>query len=226
MKLRICGFENDIVFDEKSVNILQIDSSKCFSNVIDILNQKINGIENNSMFLLDENDEEINMAKEMYVLFDLFNIEYNSKKILNKIYDIIAENIDNAQELKLDDFSIGLRNYIIQEINELPFEFVMKREISVQEILKLYDLRIDDINYSSVLERVELIVDIIATLKLARVLVIPNLKCYLSNEELVELYKYSLYNNINLLIVQTEDNEALQYEKVLKIDDTFDEVNV
>lgn len=224
MRLRICGFENDIVFDDTGVNVLQIDDSKCFANIVDILNQKVNGLENNQMFLLDDNEDEISMTKEVYVLFDLFNVDYNSKKILNKIYEIIAQNIDNSQDLKLEEFSLEVRNYIIQEINELPFEFVMKREISVQEILKLYDLKIDDINYSSVLERVELVIDIIATLGVAKILAIPNLKNFLSDEELLELYKYSLYNNVNLLIIQSGNWDILQYENVMKIDENFDEI--
>lgn len=202
MKLKINGFDNEIIFNDENINILEIKDSKCFTHIIKILNEKINGIESNEIFLLDNNENELNMGKEMYMIFDLFNIDYNSKKIISKIYEIISENIKKNQDHEIENETIKLRNYIIQEINELPFEFVMKRELEISEILKLYNLKIDPINYASILERAELLIDIISTLQIAKILVLPNLKTYLSEDELVALYKYSLYNNVKLLLIE------------------------
>lgn len=223
MKLKINGFDNEIIFNDENINILEIKDSKCFTNIIKILNEKINGIESNEIFLLDNNENELNMGKEMYMIFDLFNIDYNSKKIISKIYEIISENIKKNQDHEIENETIKLRNYIIQEINELPFEFVMKRELEISEILKLYNLKIDPINYTSILERAELLIDIISTLQIAKILVLPNLKTYLSEDELVALYKYSLYNNVKLLLIERYNTKKLKYEKTMLIDESFDE---
>lgn len=223
MKLKINGFDNEIIFNDENINILEIKDSKCFTHIIKILNEKINGIESNEIFLLDNNENELNMGKEMYMIFDLFNIDYNSKKIISKIYEIISENIKKNQDHEIENETIKLRNYIIQEINELPFEFVMKRELEISEILKLYNLKIDPINYASILERAELLIDIISTLQIAKILVLPNLKTYLSEDELVALYKYSLYNNVKLLLIERYNTKKLEYEKTMLIDETFDE---
>lgn len=223
MKLRINGFENEIIFNNDNISILQINDSKCFSHIIEAINDKINGIDNNEIFLLNDDEEEINMSKNAYLIFDLFNIDYNSKKILNKLYDIISDNIQKSQELEFEELSLKLRNYIIQEVNELPFEFVMDRELGIPEMLKSYDLKIDSDNYSNILERVELLIDLISTLKISQILIIPNLKIFLSDDELVELYKYSLYNNVNLLVIERDNRNKLMYEQLLLIDDTFDE---
>ena len=221
MKLKINGFENEIQFDEEHINALTINNSKCFSHIIGILNDKINGIESNEIFLLDEKNQEIKMDKKVYIVLDIFNIDYNSRKVLNKIYDIIAENIEKNQDHEVEKMVMQLRNYIIQEINELPFEFVMKSELEIPEILKLYNLKIDDVNYTSILEKVEILIDIISTLKVADILIIPNLKLFLSSEELVELYKYSLYNNVKLLLIERNNEEQLKYEKNIIIDENF-----
>lgn len=229
MKLRINGFENEIIFTDKNINILEIKDTKCFTHIIDILNQKIseiNEIENDEIFLLDENEEELKIEKEMYLIFDLFNIDYNNRKILNKIYDIINKNIKNTQELDIYEIVFELRNYLIQEINELPFEFVMKSDISIPGVLKLFDLKIDKKNYTNILERVEILIDLLSLLNIARILVIPNLKMYLSDEELIELYKYSLYNNIKLLIIERDCKNKLQYEEILRIDEMFNDERI
>ena len=54
MKLKINGFDNEIVFNEENINVLLIEDVKCFSHIIEVLNDKINGIELNEIFLLDE----------------------------------------------------------------------------------------------------------------------------------------------------------------------------
>lgn len=223
MKLKINGFENEIIFDDETVNILSIKDAKCFSHIIDILNNKMNGIESNEIFLLDNAENELSIEKEAFMALDLFNIDYNSKKILNKIYTLISENISKNQDYEIHNMTVKLRNYIINEINELPFEFIMKDELEISEILKLYNLKIDNISYNSIIEKVEILVDLLSTLNIAQLLIIPNLKSYLSNEELVEFYKYVLYNNINLLVIERESKKQLKYEKNLIIDEQFNE---
>ena len=221
MKLKINGFDNEIVFNEENINVLLIEDVKCFSHIIEVLNDKINGIELNEIFLLDEKNEELRMDKRMYLLLDIFNIDYNSKKVLNAIYKLISDNIEKNQDYEIEERTLELRNYIIQEINELPFEFVMKNEIQITEILKLYNLKIDSENYISVLERIELLIDIISTMKIADILIIPNLKLFLDDKDLVELYKYSLYNNVKLLLIERNNEEQLKYEKNIIIDENF-----
>ena len=59
---------------------------------------------------------------------------------------------------------------------------------------------------------------------MASVLVIPNMKAYLSDEEIVEIYKYSLYNNVTLLSIENDFLSKLEYENILLIDENFDEI--
>ena len=223
MKLKINGFDNEIIFNDQNINILTIKNTKCFSHILQILNDKTNGIESNEIFLLGENNEEMNMAKEIQIVLDVFNIDYNSKKILNKIYEIISNNIEKNQDFKVERMVLNLRNYIIEQINDLPFEFVMKNEIEIPEVLKLYNLKIDEENYTSILEKIEILIDIFSTLKIAKILIIPNLKLFLDEAELVELYKYSLYNNINLLLIERNEYTKLKYEINIIIDENFND---
>ena len=76
MKLKINGFDNEIIFDEENINVLLIEDVKCFSHIIEVLNDKINGIESNEIFLLDEKNEELKMDKKIYLVLDIFGIRY------------------------------------------------------------------------------------------------------------------------------------------------------
>ena len=92
MRLKIVGFENELIFNN-NINVLIISNKECFLHVLECINSKNQGLENNEIFLLDSENNELDMEKNILILFDVFNIEYNSKKFLNKIYDIVSNNI-------------------------------------------------------------------------------------------------------------------------------------
>ena len=60
---------------------------------------------------------------------------------------------------------------------------------------------------------------------MANLLIVPNLKTFLQKDDLLELYKYSMYNNIKLLVLENKHYEnVLKYEKKNIIDENFDEI--
>ena len=223
MKLKINGFTNELEFYNDKVSVLAIKDTKCFTNTIQEINDEINGIESDEIFLLDDKENELKMSNKMYMILDLFNIDYNSKKILGKLYDKISKNIENSGETKLQNLFIEIRKSIVEEINELPFEFTMSDDIDIINILKLYNLKVDILSYETILERIEFFIDLNATLNIFNVIIIPNLKMYLSEEELIELYKYSLYNNVKLLLIEKNFTQKLEYEHILVIDEEFED---
>ena len=207
MIMLIIGFDKKIEFDENTVNILEIYNQSLFTEVINNLNNQCNGEEENNTIVLMQDNERVDIKKNIYVLTDVFNIDFNSKKFLNKIYGTLIQNIKNKQDDELENIALKLRNYFINEINELPFEFNMNSEVEITDLIKAFDVKIDSSCYITVLEKIEFIINLLAEFDLAKVLVIPNLKTFLQEEDLLELYKYSIYNNIKLLILENKHCE-------------------
>lgn len=223
MIMSIFGLDNKIVFEEGKINVLEIYNKKLFYNLITILNENDSGQEDNQIVLFEDGIR-VSIEKNVFVLTDMFNVDFNSKKITNKLYNLLAENIKNRQDNELENISLELRNYLIEEINELPFEFNMKSELELSDLLKAFDLKIDTMCYTSVVEKIEFFIAIISILKIATILVIPNLKTYLDDDELLEIYKYSIYNNVKLLVIESKSSdELLKYETKNIIDEEFDE---
>lgn len=225
MIMSIIGFENKINFESGKINVLEIYNKKLFTNFIEYINEQCNGVseEDNKIVLMKESQRE-NLVKSIFLLTDLFNIDFNSKKIINKIYTKIEQNIKNRQDDEINKIILELRKYLIEEINEIPFEFNMNSEIEIQDLLKVFNVKIDTSCYISIVEKLEFIINIISNFNIAEILVIPNLKVYLNDEELIEIYKYSIYNNINLLLVENlPEIKLLKYEKKNIIDENFDE---
>lgn len=226
MIMSIIGFENKIYFKENAVNILEIYNQKLFSNFISYINEQSNeGTEEDNKIVLMDEEKRLKIDKMVYVLTDLFNIDFNSKKIINKIYNMLNQNIKNRQDNEIENTILQLRHYLVEEINEIPFEFNINSEIEMLDLLKAFNVKIDSSCYTTMVEKIEFVINILASLKIARVLVIPNVKTYVNEDELLEIYKYSIYNNINLLVIENRHSEKLlKYEQKNIIDENFDEI--
>lgn len=224
MNLSIYGIEPKINLNE-NITVLEIEDKKFFVKTIEKFYNKINSLdyEENEFVIMDE-DEIIDFSKKVMLVTDVFNIDFNSKKILKKLYEKISFNIKISDENKLEELSLELRNYLISEINEIPIEFIMNSDINTEDLLKAFNLKIDSSLYNnSVLERIEFLIDIVKILELANIIVIPNLKIFLNEEELLDLYKYSVYNDIKLLIIENSAKEkVLKFENKYYIDREFD----
>ena len=137
------------------------------------------------------------------------------------MYNKIQDTLNQDEEIEFADKLVEVRSVLVRHANELPFNYKIKEEIKLIDVLKLFEFKIDEQSYQSILEKLELFIDILSTLNISRFLIIPNLKDYLIEEEIIYLYKYSLYNNINLIIIQNGEKEKLEYERKLIIDENF-----
>ena len=223
MKLRLNNFQNDISLFDGTISIIEIKNVKYYSKLIQSINDKINGYETDEIILLSDSDELLKFEKEVMMVIDLYNVDFNSKKIITKIYSSIANNIKGLQNNDFEEIIRKLRHYIDLELIEMPFEFQLKENIEIEEILKVFSIKLEPLSYQTVFEKLELLIDIISNLKLASILILPNLKLYLSTEELIEIYKYSMYNEIKLVLIERKNDSKLKYEQTLCIDENFDD---
>lgn len=223
MKIRLNSFQNDIDLFDGTISVIEIENTKYYNKLIQNINDNINGCETNKILLLSDENEILKLEKEAILVIDLYNIDFNSKKIISKIYSLIATNIKNKQTDELSQITMKLRHFIDLELMDLPFNFQIKENIEIEEILKMLSVKIENSEYPTLIEKIELLIDIISTLQICKILIIPNLKLYLDEKELIEIYKYSMYNEIKLVLIERNSTSKLQYEQTLHIDESFDD---
>ena len=99
---------------------------------------------------------------------------------------------------------------------------VINESINLEDIIKLSKI---NIKYTvNLLENILLVIDIERILKLNSILFFINLKQYLSKDELKELYKYAIYNNIKICLIDSQSYGVnIEYEKKLIIDSDLEE---
>jgi CRISPR type II-A-associated protein Csn2 len=74
------------------------------------------------------------------------------------------------------------------------------------------------------LDNLLLLIDINSVLKLNKIVIFVNLKQYLTKDELEELYKYSIYNKVNIILIDSQTYGCtINNEQKLIIDSELDE---
>lgn len=101
MKIRIQGFENEIVFDDGSVNIIQISSKILFQNIMEKIFQstKENTLE---IQLISNENETLKFQDNVFFVTDLYNLNINTKTVTSKISEYISESfmLDESTEIE------------------------------------------------------------------------------------------------------------------------------
>ena len=219
MKLVIDYFDNDIELYDDKISVIEIENKKYFYRFInDLYNlSNSNYIENINLF--EENKEVKN--KKINVFINFIDFDFNSKKYTNDLTKYISKNIsdeDKDKLLKLYKKLSSSYNKMIRNM-DLPLTLV---ETDINNIIKNIKITID--STSDLLNNLFLLIDIEKILKTYNILFFVNLKQYLASEELIEFYKYAIYNQINIVLVDSQSyGTKLEYEKKLIIDTDLEE---
>lgn len=222
MKIKINYFDNEINFNNEFINVIEIESKNYFYRFIRDLNRIVNeGYSDDVTFINDDNSEK-NMNGKLKVVVDYFDFNFDSKKYTNDILKYVngSMNEDDKKDLyNLYNKIVKMYDKILNEV-ELPLS--VESDISIENITKFMKVSINKNN--GLLDNLLLLIDLERVLKLNNILFFVNLKQYLTKAELIELYKYAIYNQVSILLVDSQSyGTTLYYEKKLIIDNNLDE---
>lgn len=199
MKITVSYLENNIEINNENINVLEIENKKIFFRLINDLNQICNGnvIEEIKTFI---DDKEVSITNKVNVISDYFNIDFS--KYMLSINKLINENLKDNSDKSL----LLLYKKLIQKYNSIistvDLPIMVNNDVTIESLTKLLKLKI---NYkNSIIENLFSIIELERSLKSSKFIVLVNLKQYLDDNELKELYKYSIYNNVNIILIDSQ----------------------
>lgn len=221
MNLNVKYFDNTIVFNKEFINVLEIENKKYFYRFIkDLYFISSSNITEDIHFF--ENEKEINMSNKLRIYVDFFNFQFDSKKYVNDVSKYVSININDDDKSSLAILYNKMVKQYSKILNDAEIPLRIESEFSVDNLNKLMKISID--NKEDLLDNLLLLIDLEKALKLNNLLVFVNLKQYLSKDELSELYKYSIYNEVIIFLVDSQSyGVCLNYEKKHIIDENLDE---
>lgn len=221
MNMNIDYFDNKINFNDEHINVIEIENKKYFYRLVkDLYTMFLEGCVNDITFF--EKDKEKNMNGKLKVFTNFFNFEFDSKKYTNDISKYVSGNIAEKEK----NILLSLYNKIIKTytkiLNNIDLPLNVENEVTIENITKFIKVSID--NSNELLDSLFLLIDLESTLLTNNILFFINLKQYLSTTELIELYKYAIYKEIKIVLIDSQSyGVTLKYEKKYIIDENLDE---
>ena len=220
MKIKINHLENLLILNSENVLTIEIENKKYFYRVVNDLNSLSNGeIVEDITFYNKENEE---ITGKFKVFINYFDFEFNSKKYTNDINKYIINEMDENDKNNLFKAYNKLIESFLKILNKSDLPFQILEDITIDNIVK--NLKLSITSKSNLLDNLLLLIELEKTLNTNNILIFINLKQYLNKQELIELYKYSIYNKINIILIDSQCyGGTIDYENKLIIDSNLDE---
>ena len=215
--MRITNREFDFVIeaDENTSISVVCENPKVFYEIIDDSIKLFQSNESN--WIISEKDGTRIDSKQIDIIVSPFCFDINSKRLLGNvqkeieacIYENFTEEIsyiNNTFVRILEDISV-----------KLSYEIDYNIECDVKDLIKIYDLKL---NYESgsLLEKLSIYIKLVAMAFNMQVLFLVDIKRYLTEYEILTLYKEARYWKIQLVIIESRFICKLENEKVIIID--------
>lgn len=220
MKIKINYLENLLILNSENVLTIEIENKKYFYRVVNDLNSLSNGeIVEDITFYNKENEE---ITGKFKVFINYFDFEFNSKKYTSDINKYIINEMDENDKNNLFKAYNKLIESFLKILNKSDLPFQILEDITIDNIVK--NLKLSITSKSNLLDNLLLLIELEKTLNTNNILIFINLKQYLNKQELIELYKYSIYNKINIILIDSQCyGGTIDYENKLIIDSNLDE---
>ena len=207
------NFQIDLI--ENVINVLVIESPTILTNVLsDLWKQYNNG---DGQFVLLDKDKKIKFSNKIEYISNIFDLNINNKKILNKLYSELNSISNESCLLEKQLLNIKTIEFLDKIINQTPYPLIYNADFNALDIFKLYDVKLDTIS-TSLLESIVEYLSVINRICNVNIFVFVGLKTLLNEQELFELYKFVSYEKIHLILIEAFQNKLLENEKYLIID--------
>lgn len=189
----------EIELKENVISVLVIEKVGLRLSIVEELYSQVMGKEGN--WILVENEKNYELGKKAEMILEPFSLELNNKKVKNKLFQdikVVAQDYCFAQGVELHSH---ICNYLETLFERIPYPVKYEEEWNLSEILKAYGVELEE-------ECDDMCEKLINYLKLIKqvcgidVFIILNIKQYLTEEQILELYKIAKYNKIQLVMIE------------------------
>jgi CRISPR-associated protein, csn2 family len=225
MKLINEDLNNEIIFEENKVNLLVVENKKKFVEFIQEIIKQINGNEG-KFFLFDKNTE-LKIHNKVEIIKDIFDLDINNKKILNKIYHELEElSIDSEFLLETKNMESNLLKYIYCLIEKYDYPLEIVEGLDLKEIFKLLSVKLS-LCFSNKVEEILEYIDLVSRILKKEIFVLVNLHIFLEKDDIVALCRECFYKKIKLLFVENQKPDIINNEeRLFIIDNDLCEINL
>lgn len=206
----------ELELKENVVSVIVVEDIALRLPMIENLYSQVMGKEGN--WLLVENEKNYDLGKEAEIILEPFSLELNNRKVKTKLYqDIktIAQDFCFSQGLEVHSH---ICNYLESLLERIPYPVKYEEEWNILELLKAYGVELVE-ECDSICEKLLNYIKLINQVCGISIFITVNLKQYLTDEQMRELYKLAMYSKIQLVLIEFNMfNEQYDCEEIYILD--------
>lgn len=205
-----------LIFHENEVLVLTVEKSHTFSTLLQDLYWQCRG--DDGELVLSENETLISMADCVSVVWNPLLLDINEKKTVNKLYQEMKRISDEECSQDLGNICQTIAQYLNSVSIKVPYAISFHEGVDSLSLYKLCNVKLES-------EEVDILQKLIDYIKIAgllcniKVVVFINLKAYLDELQLIELYKVAFYYKINMCLIEDSQKNQLDSEKHYILDE-------
>lgn len=220
MKLQLKNFNFNVDLDDK-INTIIIENTIEYRKIVNSFINELNIKDGN--ILLSKDIELLMPDKYLFTFYDYFSFDIN-KYALNKFYKKLKE----ISMLEYASETSNLKNKIEEYVYKITKEYDLYLDIScdldIIEILKSLNVKIKQYDKLS-LDKIINYMNIISEIFNIKHFVFISVKNYFTEKEILDFYKYIIYNEFNVVLVEPNNVKTIQTkEKTYIIDKDLCEI--
>ena len=208
--------ELTLEFHENEVQVITIENREYFSAFLQNLYNQSQGSDGN--IILSEGEKILSLNKVAEIVWNPFSVDINNKKILGKLFQELKTVSMEEQYAEICELNTKVVHYLDDLNLKIPYPIQFRLELDVLDLYKIYGVQLDT-EEIDMFERLLEYVKVLKSLCGVGLLVFVNVKNYLSETQIKELYKIAFYYKMNLLLVEAHQGKNLECEKNQLIDE-------
>lgn len=225
MKININFIDSIIDFNISNIYCFEIHNKKYLYRISSLFYSLSNGELMEEVECFDKDNNEVKLSNKIRMFTEYFNFDFDSKKYSADITKYVLSNIEQYDSENILKVHSKLCKLINKELSKLELSISISSDEGIENIVKMFKLRINQ--KEDLLDNLLLIIDLEVVLNSNKILCFMNLKQYLTKEELLEFYKYAIYNSVKIIMIESTKYDYLKdYENIIVIDQSLDEIMI
>lgn len=217
--MRIAHIDYNFIYElsENDRGILIIEDARTFRMIINQLKRSL--VDREEIFIFSDNNKIVRAWEKIDLVTNPIDIVINSRKLVNKLYDKINEEI-NMSDLLIDNNLVcqNIENLFLRMSDVFELELSYKEKIEANDILKMLDIKVTE-EYSDETEKVVEYMHANRLLLGIEYFIFVNLNTFFNSYEIEKIYEFAEYNKINIFLVESIQPDSLEKYTQVKIID-------
>lgn len=224
MKIQFSGLETPILVDSSAVTVLEIENRQLFTKVCQSLafEQGTDGGEPYTLW--DAEGKEIRVREVFLAVPNPLYLPWDARAVTSKLFDIVSNSILNNDTARNTFDNLGAQIHSFANAAELQMNanYSFTVDWSLPRLLRSFGFSADIESCETLLDQLILFMDFVTDMALKRSLLFMNLKLFLSDDEVNQLFEHIFFQQIPVLDIENiHIEQKFKHERKIWVDQDF-----